>query len=198
MRPIMIVLASFSASALLFAACGQDTQSTATSTGSASSGGTGGAPNCEGTHLVLHSDGGDPCDICMREMCCAEMAACREYSCVLCANLSTGEDVALSPGSQRTVPTPSASPRAPRIGTTRRRAPARAGSQFKETHSIGPPIQQDPLGPRSSKRTHYLKWPPCGVQYDLPVSISNASNPSCQTSAAEDIWARDVICSGAM
>ena len=89
MRPILIVLATFSASALLFAACGQDTQSTATSTTTGATG-TGGAPNCEGTYLVLGGDGGDPCDFCMREKCCAEMAACREYSCVLCANNSTG------------------------------------------------------------------------------------------------------------
>lgn len=92
-RPLFIVLASFSTSALLFAACGHETESTATSTtGSTatSASGTGGAPNCEGTYLVLGADGGHPCDVCMREQCCAEMAACREYSCVLCANDSTG------------------------------------------------------------------------------------------------------------
>ncbi len=91
MRPILIVLASFAASALLFAACGDGPESTATSTTSTTgASGTGGAPNCEGTYLVIGGDGGDPCDFCMREQCCAEMAACREYSCVLCANLSTG------------------------------------------------------------------------------------------------------------
>ena len=91
MRPIVIVLATFSASALLVAACGQGPDSTATSaTSTSSASGTGGAHNCDGTYLVLGADGGHPCDICMREQCCAEMAACREYECVLCANDSTG------------------------------------------------------------------------------------------------------------
>jgi len=57
MRPLLVGLAIFSASGLLFAACSQDPTSAAT-------GGTGGAPNCEGVYIVYgDEDGGEPCDI---------------------------------------------------------------------------------------------------------------------------------------
>ena len=85
MRALSIILASFSAFALLFAACGQDTQSTATSTSSAS--GMGGAPNCEGIYFVdFDKDGSQPCDVCLHDNCCAEAAECRDPDCIECVN----------------------------------------------------------------------------------------------------------------
>lgn len=91
MRPILIVLASFTMYALLVAACSQGPESSATSaTSTSSASGTGGAPNCDGAFLVYESDASDPCNICMHEHCCAEMSACRAHSCVVCANNSTG------------------------------------------------------------------------------------------------------------
>jgi hypothetical protein len=88
MRPILIGLSIFAASALLMAACGQETSGPIGTTTAGS--GTGGAPNCDDAFLVYESDASDPCNICMHEHCCAEMAACRAHSCVVCANNSTG------------------------------------------------------------------------------------------------------------
>jgi len=83
MRPILIGLALFSASGFLFAACGQDTGST-----TASASGTGGAPNCEDVYFVHpHEDGGNnPCDVCLHDYCCAEVAECRDKGCIDCVN----------------------------------------------------------------------------------------------------------------
>jgi hypothetical protein len=68
-----------------FVAC---STSPGTSTSSASSStGTGGAPNCDGLWLVVGQDGGDPCDYCMRDKCCAELAACATEHCLICASL---------------------------------------------------------------------------------------------------------------
>jgi hypothetical protein len=86
MRPLLLGLAIFSTFGLLFAACSQDTVSAATSTS-----GTGGAPNCVGIYLDLgDKDGSAPCDICMYENCCAELATCRDHACLVCANYSSG------------------------------------------------------------------------------------------------------------
>ena len=80
MRPLLIVLAIFSAFGLIFAACSQDPTSAASS-------GTGGAPNCEGVYLVDgDKDGSAPCDICLHENCCAEIANCRDKECIECVN----------------------------------------------------------------------------------------------------------------
>ena len=82
MRPILIGLALFSASGFLFAACGQDTGSTTTSAS-----GTGGAPNCENVNFVFgDKDGSDPCDVCLHDYCCAEVAQCRDKGCIDCVN----------------------------------------------------------------------------------------------------------------
>ena len=63
MRPLMIGSVIFSASSGLFAACGHDTGSAATST-TASASGTGGAPSCEGVYIIYgDKDGSEPCDI---------------------------------------------------------------------------------------------------------------------------------------
>ena len=90
MRPLLILLASFSASAFLFAACSQGPDSTATSTtGSTatSASGTGGAPNCEGIYFVdFDKDGSQPCDVCLHDNCCAEVAECRDADCIECVN----------------------------------------------------------------------------------------------------------------
>ena len=85
MRPLLLGLAIFSTFGLLFAACNQDPGSAATSTS-----GTGGAPNCDGIYVVMEDDGGNPCDVCMHENCCAELTKCRDYACLLCANYGTG------------------------------------------------------------------------------------------------------------
>ena len=85
MRPFLIGLSIFSAISLLLAACSQaPVISTSTS-------GTGGAPNCEGIYIDLtDKDGSAPCSICAHDNCCAEIAACRDDACILCANNSTG------------------------------------------------------------------------------------------------------------
>ena len=86
MRSILIGLAVFSTFGLLFAACSQDTTSAATSTS-----GTGGAPNCDGVYLDLSDkDGGYPCSVCAHANCCAELAACRDHACLVCANYTGG------------------------------------------------------------------------------------------------------------
>lgn len=88
MRIVIAGFALLAGPSLFFAACSQDSTSAATSTS-----GTGGAPNCDGVYLVLtDKDGGHPCDICVHDNCCAEMAACRDKACLLCANNSTGPD----------------------------------------------------------------------------------------------------------
>ena len=82
MRSLLIGLAIFSATALLFAACSHAPTSAATDTS-----GTGGAPNCEGVYLVYgDEDGGAPCDICLHDNCCAEIANCRDKACIDCVN----------------------------------------------------------------------------------------------------------------
>lgn len=90
MRPLMIGLTTFSASAFLFVACGQGTESTATSTtGSTatSTSGTGGAPNCEGVYIIYgDKDGSEPCDICLHDHCCPELSECRDQGCIDCVN----------------------------------------------------------------------------------------------------------------
>jgi hypothetical protein len=88
MRPLLIGLALFAAVGFFFTACGQDPVSGASSTTGAS--GTGGAPNCDGVYLDLSDDGSAPCNVCVHEKCCAEMAACRDRACLVCANNSTG------------------------------------------------------------------------------------------------------------
>lgn len=84
MRPLLIGLTLSSASVLLIVACSPAPPSSATATASAS--GTGGAPNCEGIYMVYDSDGGDPCDICLHEHCCAELSGCRDQGCIDCVN----------------------------------------------------------------------------------------------------------------
>jgi hypothetical protein len=87
MRPLMIGLAIFSTSSFLFAACGHDTGSAATST-VASASGTGGAPNCEGVYIIYgDKDGSEPCDVCLHDKCCPELADCRDQGCIDCVNL---------------------------------------------------------------------------------------------------------------
>ena len=89
MRPFLIGLTILSAAVVLVVACGQGPAGP--TTGTASSGGTGGAPNCEGVYVVFNDkDGGSPCDICMHENCCAELSNCRDYACIVCANYSSG------------------------------------------------------------------------------------------------------------
>ena len=92
MRLIMIGLALFAAVGFLFTACGHDPGTGVSSTsGTGGAGGTGGAPNCDGVYLDLSdTDGSAPCNVCVHEKCCAEMAACRAHACLVCANNSTG------------------------------------------------------------------------------------------------------------
>jgi hypothetical protein len=90
MRPILICFTLMSASAALFAACGEGTGGTTSSSGASGSGGTdgtGGATNCEGVYFVdFDTDGGHPCDICLHDKCCAEVAYCRDKDCIECVN----------------------------------------------------------------------------------------------------------------
>jgi hypothetical protein len=82
MRPVLIGLALLVAPGLVFAACGQDPSTAAT--GSSASG-TGGAPNCDGVYYIYSDkDGGHPCDICLHEKCCAELANCKDPACIEC------------------------------------------------------------------------------------------------------------------
>ena len=80
MRLLLVGLAIFSVSGLIVAACSQDPTSAAT-------GGTGGTPNCEGVYIVYgDEDGGDTCDICLHDNCCAELSHCRDQACIDCVN----------------------------------------------------------------------------------------------------------------
>ncbi len=54
-------------------------------TSSTSSAGTGGAPNCEGILLGADEDAGHPCNVCVTQNCCAELAACSTEHCRQCA-----------------------------------------------------------------------------------------------------------------
>jgi hypothetical protein len=82
MRTALVGFALLALPGLFFAACSQETSSAATSTS-----GTGGAPNCEGVYLVYgDKDGGEPCDICLHDKCCGEIALCRDKACIDCVN----------------------------------------------------------------------------------------------------------------
>ena len=82
MRPLLIGLALSTASSLVFAACSPDPGSATATTG-----GTGGAPSCEGVYFVEgDTDGGEPCDICLHDHCCPEAAECRDQGCIDCVN----------------------------------------------------------------------------------------------------------------
>ncbi len=86
MQRLLIGFALVTGPGLFFVACGQDPVSAATGTSD-----TGGPPNCEGVFLVDgDKDGGHPCDICLHDKCCAEIAVCRDKACILCANNGTG------------------------------------------------------------------------------------------------------------
>lgn len=88
MRPLFIGLTLLSACGVLFAACSEGTTGSATASSSATGvGGTGGATNCEGVYFVYDDkDGGDPCDVCLHDNCCAEAAYCRDKGCIDCVN----------------------------------------------------------------------------------------------------------------
>jgi hypothetical protein len=82
MQRILIVLALSSVLGITFVACGPETASSATSTT-----GAGGAPNCDGVHLdTSDKDGTAPCNTCLHKNCCAEIAGCRDATCLDCAN----------------------------------------------------------------------------------------------------------------
>lgn len=82
MRSLLLGLALFSGCGFLFTACGNETWSTATSTS-----GTGGAPSCNGVYIIYgDKDGGEPCDICLHDQCCAELSECRDQPCIDCVN----------------------------------------------------------------------------------------------------------------
>ena len=85
MRPFLIGLTFLTSVGFAFVACSEDPTGSSSSSSSASS--TGGAPNCDGIYLVYgDEDGGDPCDICLHEKCCAEIADCNDEACKECAN----------------------------------------------------------------------------------------------------------------
>jgi hypothetical protein len=69
---------------VLFFACstspGTSTSSTTGTTG------TGGAPSCDGLIFAIGDDAADPCNACVIEKCCAELAACRSEHCRECAD----------------------------------------------------------------------------------------------------------------
>lgn len=77
MRPLSFATASFLliSSALSFFACSQNPGPGSSTTGS---GGTGGVRRCEDVYIV-----GAPCDPCLYEKCCAQVAAC-DADCVNC------------------------------------------------------------------------------------------------------------------
>lgn len=78
MRHPLIILSLLASAGLIFAACSQDPMSAAS--------GVGGAPTCEGVFIVYGEDGGNPCDICLHDNCCNELAFCRDKACIACAN----------------------------------------------------------------------------------------------------------------
>jgi hypothetical protein len=59
--------------------------STSPTSSASSSTGTTGTANCDDLWFVDGLDGGDPCDVCMRDKCCAELAACGTEHCLLCS-----------------------------------------------------------------------------------------------------------------
>ena len=84
MRSFLIGLAFLTSLGFTFVACSEEPTG---SSSSSSASGTGGAPNCDGVYLVYgDEDGGDPCDICLHEECCAEIADCRDETCKSCVN----------------------------------------------------------------------------------------------------------------
>lgn len=91
MRIVLAGIMCLAFPAFVLVACSQDTGSAASS-----SSGMGGAPNCDGAYLVTSDkDGGHPCDICLRALCCAEISKCRDKACIECANfpeLGCGDD----------------------------------------------------------------------------------------------------------
>ncbi len=83
MRTLLIGFALFAVPGVVVVACRQDLGTSATASGN----GFGGAPNCEGVYLVTSDkDGGNPCDICLHDNCCAEIAQCRDKACIDCVN----------------------------------------------------------------------------------------------------------------
>ena len=84
MRPLLSWMILFSTSVLVVVACSHEPGS---STTSSTSGGTGGAPNCDGVYIVEDDkDGSATCDICLHEYCCAELSECRDQGCIACVN----------------------------------------------------------------------------------------------------------------
>lgn len=82
MRTAAIEFAFLLSPALVLAACSQDPGSAATA-----SSGAGGAPGCDGIYVVWSDkDGGDPCDICLHDNCCTELAVCRDKECIACVS----------------------------------------------------------------------------------------------------------------
>jgi hypothetical protein len=72
-------------SVVAFFACSTSpTTSTSSSSGTT---GAGGAPNCDGLWFAWGGDGDTDCDMCAREKCCAELAACGTDHCLLCSTL---------------------------------------------------------------------------------------------------------------
>lgn len=71
-------------SAAVFAACSTPPAgSTGTTTGTT---GAGGAPQCEGLFFIFYEDAGNPCNACVLDKCCAELAACPTEHCLMCAD----------------------------------------------------------------------------------------------------------------
>lgn len=86
MRPALNGLTLLTGLGVVVAACGQDPSSAATGSGSSASG-TGGAPYCADVHLdSVDTTDIYPCNICLHEKCCTEIAGCNDKACVSCAN----------------------------------------------------------------------------------------------------------------
>src|SRR5512132_887747 len=83
MRAMLLVLALFSASGFLNAACGHEPGTAVAS----STSGTGGAPTCDGVIIVEGEDAANVCDVCLHDNCCPELSECRDQGCIDCVNL---------------------------------------------------------------------------------------------------------------
>ena len=88
MRPRTIGLLLAFWSGVVFLACSTSPNNSTSTTG------TGGAPNCDGILFGAMEDAGHPCNVCVTQNCCAELAACSTEHCRECSVNGGGIDCA--------------------------------------------------------------------------------------------------------
>lgn len=77
------LLVGFWSGVVLFACSTSPSSSTSSTTGTT---GTGGTPRCDGLFFAIGYDAADPCNVCVQENCCAELAACPTEHCLECSS----------------------------------------------------------------------------------------------------------------